>query len=53
MTQAVGIALPALIGGVAAALISAFLFGATFLGVSTIALATGAHLRIGFRTTWR
>ncbi|MFD4946063.1 YbfB/YjiJ family MFS transporter [Streptomyces sp. NPDC058409] len=43
--QAVGIALPALIDGVAAALISAFLFGATFLGVSTIALAAGAHLR--------
>ncbi|MET7853432.1 YbfB/YjiJ family MFS transporter [Streptomyces avermitilis] len=43
--QAVGIALPALVGGVAAALISAFVFGATFLGVSTIALAAGAHLR--------
>ncbi|MCO6000012.1 YbfB/YjiJ family MFS transporter [Actinoallomurus rhizosphaericola] len=43
--QAVGIALPALIGGVAAALLSALLFGATFLGVSTIALAAGAHLR--------
>ncbi|MEU9468871.1 YbfB/YjiJ family MFS transporter [Streptomyces avermitilis] len=43
--QAAGIALPALVGGVAAALISAFLFGATFLGVSTIALAAGAHLR--------
>ncbi|MFG2475700.1 YbfB/YjiJ family MFS transporter [Streptomyces fagopyri] len=43
--QAAGIALPALVGGVAAALISAFLFGATFLGISTIALATGAHLR--------
>lgn len=43
--QAVGIALPALIDGVAAALISALLFGATFLGVSTIALAAGAHLR--------
>ncbi|MBU3864447.1 YbfB/YjiJ family MFS transporter [Streptomyces sp. 4503] len=43
--QAVGIALPALIGGVAAALISAVLFGATFIGVSTLALATGAHLR--------
>jgi MFS family permease len=43
--QAVGIALPALVGGVAAALISAVLFGATFLGVSTLALATGAHLR--------
>ncbi|WP_328891519.1 YbfB/YjiJ family MFS transporter [Streptomyces sp. NBC_00316] len=43
--QAVGIALPALIGGVAAALLSALLFGATFIGVSTLALATGAHLR--------
>ncbi|QFZ79080.1 YbfB/YjiJ family MFS transporter [Streptomyces fagopyri] len=43
--QAAGIALPALVGGVAAALISAFLFGATFLGIGTIALATGAHLR--------
>ncbi|MEU9479439.1 YbfB/YjiJ family MFS transporter [Streptomyces sp. NPDC048191] len=43
--QAVGIALPALVGGVAAALISAVLFGATFIGVSTLALATGAHLR--------
>lgn len=43
--QAVGIALPALIGGVAAALLSAVLFGATFIGVSTLALATGAHPR--------
>ncbi|MFF5278513.1 YbfB/YjiJ family MFS transporter [Streptomyces sp. NPDC000133] len=43
--QAVGIALPALIGGVTAALISALLFGATFLGVSTIALAAGTHLQ--------
>jgi MFS family permease len=43
--QAVGIALPAVIGGVAAALASAVLFGATFIGVSTLALATGAHLR--------
>ena len=43
--QAVGIALPALVGGVGAALVSAFLFGATFIGVSTIALAAGAHLR--------
>ncbi|MEU4222798.1 YbfB/YjiJ family MFS transporter [Nonomuraea sp. NPDC026600] len=43
--QTVGIALPALIGGVAAALISAFLFGATFLGAATIVLAV---LRIGF-----
>ncbi|MFI8209417.1 YbfB/YjiJ family MFS transporter [Streptomyces werraensis] len=43
--QAVGIALPALAGGVAAALISAVLFGATFIGVSTLALGAGAHLR--------
>ncbi|MER6127037.1 YbfB/YjiJ family MFS transporter [Streptomyces sp. NPDC001795] len=43
--QAVGIALPALTGAVAAALISAVLFGATFIGVSTLALAAGAHLR--------
>jgi MFS family permease len=44
--QAFGIALPAEIGGVTAALISAVLFGATFIGVSTLALATGAYLRI-------
>jgi MFS family permease len=43
--QAVGIALPAAIGGVTSALASALLFGATFIGVSTLALATGAHLR--------
>jgi MFS family permease len=43
--QAVGIALPAVIGGVTAALACAVLFGATFIGVSTLALATGAHLR--------
>lgn len=45
VVQAAGIALPALVGGVAAALVSALLFGATFIGVSTLALATGAHLR--------
>ncbi|MEU6141823.1 YbfB/YjiJ family MFS transporter [Streptomyces sp. NPDC047081] len=45
VVQAAGIALPALVGGTAAALASAILFGATFLGVSTLALATGAHLR--------
>ncbi|MGY4998846.1 YbfB/YjiJ family MFS transporter [Streptomyces sp. 900105245] len=45
VVQAVGIALPALIGGATAALISAALFGATFIGVSTLALAAGAHLR--------
>jgi MFS family permease len=43
--QALGIALPALIGGTTAALVSAMLFGATFLGIATVALATGAHLR--------
>ncbi len=43
--QAVGIALPALVGGTAAALASAVLFGATFLGIATVAMATGAHLR--------
>jgi MFS family permease len=45
VVQAVGIALPAVLGGVAAAVISAALFGATFLGVATIALAAGAHLQ--------
>ena len=45
LVQAVGIALPALVGGVAAALVSAALFGGTFIGVSTIALAAGAQLR--------
>lgn len=43
--QATGIALPALLGSVAAALASAVPFGATFIGVGTLALATGAHLR--------
>jgi predicted MFS family arabinose efflux permease len=44
--QAIGLALPALAGGVAPALISAVLFGATFLGIGTMALAIGAHLQI-------
>ena len=44
LVQAVGIALPALVGGVTAALVSAALFGGTFIGVSTLALATGAQL---------
>ena len=46
LLQAVGIALPVLIGGVAAALISAALFGATFLGVANIVLAIGADLHV-------
>jgi MFS family permease len=45
VVQAAGIALPAVLGGVAAAVISAALFGATFLGIATIALAAGAHLQ--------
>ncbi len=44
LLQAAGIALPALVGGVAAALVGAVLFGGTFLGVSTIALAAGRLL---------
>ncbi|MFG3203676.1 YbfB/YjiJ family MFS transporter [Streptomyces sp. NPDC048192] len=44
--QAAGIALPVLIAGVPAALVSAALFGGTFIGISTLALATGAHLRV-------
>jgi MFS family permease len=45
LIQAAGIALPALVGGVAPALASAVLFGATFLGVASMALALGAQLR--------
>jgi MFS family permease len=45
LVQAAGIVLPAVVGGVPAALVAAFLFGATFLGVSTIALAAGTHLQ--------
>jgi len=45
VVQAVGIALPAVIGGVAPALVSALLFGATFLGIGSLALALGAHLQ--------
>jgi hypothetical protein len=44
--QAVGLALPALADGTAPALISATLFGATFLGICSMALAIGAHLQI-------
>jgi hypothetical protein len=42
--QAFGIALPALAPGAVAALIGAVLFGATFIGVSTMALAAGRPL---------
>ncbi|WP_442934325.1 YbfB/YjiJ family MFS transporter [Micromonospora sp. CPCC 205539] len=46
VVQAVGIALPVLAGPTVVALISALLFGATFLGVATLALAIGAQLRV-------
>jgi MFS family permease len=45
LIQAAGIALPGLVSGVAPALLSAVLFGATFLGVASMALALGAHMR--------
>lgn len=44
LVQAGGIALPALIAGTAPALIGAAFFGGTFIGVSTMALATGRAL---------
>jgi MFS family permease len=43
--QAAGIAVAALFGGVAAAVIGAVLFGGTFIGVSTLSLAAGRLLR--------
>ncbi len=43
--QAVGIAMPALTRSAAAALVGAMLFGATFIGVSTLALAAGRLLQ--------
>jgi MFS family permease len=47
LIQAVGIALPALISGVAPALLSAVLFGATFIGAVILAVAIGAELQVG------
>lgn len=41
--QVAGIALPSLAGGIAPALISAVLFGNTFVAVSSTAVAIGAH----------
>lgn len=46
LAQAVGIALPALIPGVASAVISAVVFGATFMGITTLSISAGAHLQI-------
>ena len=43
--QVIGIALPALSGGIAPALISAVLFGNTFIAASSLAIAIGAHLQ--------
>jgi MFS family permease len=45
LIQAGGIALPALAPGVGPALVSAVLFGGTFLGVASLALALGAYLQ--------
>ncbi|WP_354570279.1 YbfB/YjiJ family MFS transporter [Glaciihabitans sp. UYNi722] len=44
--QAVGIALPSISGAAAPAIVSAVLFGATFVGITTLSLATGRHLRV-------
>jgi hypothetical protein len=44
LLQAFGIALPAVAPGAVAALLGAILFGATFIGVSTMALAAGRLL---------
>ena len=45
LIQAAGIALPALAPGAGPALLSAVLFGGTFLGIASLALALGAHLQ--------
>jgi Uncharacterised MFS-type transporter YbfB len=44
LIQAAGIALPALAPGAGPALLSAVLFGGTFLGIASLAMALGAHL---------
>ena len=43
--QAIGIGLPAVVGGIAPALVGAALFGSTFLGIVSLVLALGAHLQ--------
>jgi predicted MFS family arabinose efflux permease len=45
IVQAVGIALPSLFGGIAPVLISAVLFGNTFVAIALLAIAIGAHLQ--------
>jgi len=44
--QAIGLVLPALPSAPAAAVVSAALFGATFVGITTLSLATGRHLGV-------
>jgi MFS family permease len=46
LIQAVGIAAPAVVPGIGSALVGALLFGATFVGVTTLALDAGR--RLGF-----
>lgn len=43
--QAIGIGLPTVVAGIAPALLGAALFGSTFLGIGSLALALGAHLQ--------
>jgi MFS family permease len=45
LTQAVGVALPAILNDVTGALVAAVLFGGTFIGIATLSLATGVELR--------
>jgi len=46
LLQAAGIAVPAVFSTAPAALIAAVLFGGTFVGVTTLSLVTGRHLRV-------
>lgn len=46
LLQVVGVLLPVLFDGAAAALVCAALFGATFLGIAMMALAIGNHLGV-------
>lgn len=46
LLQAAGIALPAVSDGTIAAVAGAVLFGGTFVGITTLSLATGRHLGV-------
>lgn len=46
IVQAVGLALAGVFPGTVSAVISAALFGGTFVGISSLALALGAHLQL-------